>query len=150
MNEETVWPNKTGIDEPSTEPLSLADLADTLLAAKEAKRVAAEAESAANKEIERVELLLIAAMAEQEIEKFAHANQLFFPVVQSFPSVVKELEDGFIAWLTERNEQGIYKYTVHSQTLKGFYNQHDEWHEELSEKGFLKVHEKIRIGTRKQ
>ena len=60
----------------------------------------------------------------------------------------KEVEGRFIEWLQERNEDGIYKLTVHPQTLKAFYNQHDEWHEELS--AFLKVHEKIRIGTRTQ
>ena len=135
-------------DETTTEILVLADLAAELMAAKGAKKAAEEAESAANKEIERIEQILVAQMALQEIEKFAAHGQLFFPIVQSFPAVDKEVEGRFIEWLQERNEDGIYRLAVHPQTLKAFYNQHDEWHEELS--AFLKVHEKIRIGTRAQ
>ena len=133
-------------EETTTEILVLADLAAELMAAKAAKKKAEEAESKANEEIAWIEMKLVEQMALQEIEKFAAHGQLFFPIVQSFPAVDKEVEGRFIEWLQERNEDGIYKLTVHPQTLKAFYNQHDEWHEELT--AFLKVHEKIRIGVR--
>jgi hypothetical protein len=129
---------------------NLADMALVLLGAKEAKKEAEKALETANKDIERIEGKLLEQMTAEDIDKFSAHGYLFSPLVQSFPSVNKELEPEFLEWLREHNEDGIYKLSVHAQTLKAFYNQHEEWHEELSEKGFVKVFEKIRIGTRAQ
>ena len=129
----------------------LADLAAKLMTEKRAKEAAAEAEKAANKEIERLEGIMLEQMGLQQIEKFAAHGQLFFPLVQQNPSVNKELEAEFFEWLREKNEDGIMKLTIHPQTLKSWYKEKsDNYAEELSEKKFLSVYERIRIGTRVQ
>jgi hypothetical protein len=132
-------------------PRSLADLADWLLNWKEAKSVAEDAVKKANEKVRELEQLVYAKMQEDQIEKFGHAGMLFFPTVNSFPSVVKEHEEAFFAWLKENGEDGICKYTVHPMTLRSWYkNNSDRFAEELAEKELVKVHEEIRIGVRKQ
>ena len=135
----------------TTEILVLADLAAELMGAKAAKKKAEEAQSAANKEIERIEQILIEQMAAQDIERFGAHGFLFFPIVQQNPAVNKELESEFFAWLEEKGESGIAKLTIHPQTLKAWYRENaDAYAEELSEKKYLSVFERIRIGTRTQ
>jgi hypothetical protein len=129
----------------------LADLAKLLMEQKAAKKAAEDATSTANKEIERLEGVMIEQMTLQEIDKFAAHGQLFFPLVQQQPSVNKEVEGAFFFWLEQRGEEGIIKRTIHPQTLKAWYKENaDSYAEELSEKKYLSVFEKVRIGTRTQ
>ena len=129
---------------------SLADLALVLLEAKEEKRKAAEAETAANKHIAELEQRIYEQMKREEIEKFGAHGYLFFPTIQQNPSVKKELEADFFIYLEEIGEDGIIKRTIHPQTLKSWYKEHEELAETLSEKGFVSVFEVIKIGTRVQ
>jgi hypothetical protein len=104
-----------------------------------------------NGKIELVEQQILQKMQEEELDKFACDDRLFYPIVQQQPSVNKEVEGAFFFWLEQRGEEGIIKRTIHPQTLKAWYKENaDSYAEELSEKKYLSVFEKVRIGTRTQ
>ncbi len=130
--------------------VKLSDLANLLISWRLSKENAEEVLRTANERIRQVESEIVAKMQEEEIDKFAHAGSLFYPRVESHPSVNKEQEALFHAWLEQHGEDGIVKRTVHPSTLKAWYKANaDRFAEELSEKGFVKVYEEIRIGVRK-
>ena len=130
---------------------SLADRAKILLEARRQKEVAEELLRTANLSIERAEQSLYEQMQQENIEKFAAHGMLFYPIVQAFPSVNKELENEFFEWLEAKNESGIIKRTIHNQTLRAWWSANsDQFAEEISANQFLKIYEKIRIASRKQ
>ena len=129
-------------------PTKLSDMADLLTAWRMVKEDSEARLSEANRKIREVEQVILAKLQEEELEKFVHNGKLFSPRVDSHPTVNKEFENEFYAWLDEHNEGGIAKRTANYQTLKSWYRQHPEFVEELSEKGFVKVHEEIRISVR--
>jgi len=128
----------------------LSDLADLLVSWRLSKENAEKLLSTANERIRQVEGEIVAKMQEEEIQSFSHNGSKFFPRVESHPSVNKDTEALFVEWLRQRNEDGIYKLSAHPSTLKSWYTQNaDKYAEELSEKGFVKVYEEIRISVRK-
>lgn len=128
----------------------LSDLADLLISYRMAKEDAEENLKRANEGIRAVEQSIVAKMQEEEIEKFAHNGSLFFPRVESHPTVNKEKEDDFFTWLEGQHEAGIIKRTIHPSTLKAWWKQNsDRFAEEITEREFLKVFEEIRISVRK-
>jgi hypothetical protein len=132
-------------------PTKLSDMADLLTAWRMVKEDSEARLSEANKKIREVEQVIIAKLQEEELEKFVHNGQLFYPYVSAHPGVNKEHEAEFYAWLRENGEDGIIKETVHPMTLKSWWKQNSErFAEELTGKELLKVHEEIRIGVRKQ
>lgn len=128
----------------------LSDLADVLISWKLAKENAEENLKNANQKIREVEQVIYAKMQEEEIEQFAHGGQLFYPYVNSFPRVAQGREDEYFAWLEEHGEAGVIKRVIHPQTHRSWWKNHEEFTEELTEKGLVEVHEEIRIGTRKK
>ncbi len=130
--------------------IKLSDLANLLISWRLSKENAEEVLRTANERIRQVEGEIVVKMQEEEIDKFAHAGQLFFPRVESHPSVNKEMEALFHTWLEQHNEDGIVRRTVHPSTLKAWYKQNaDKYAEELTEKNLVKVYEEIKISVRK-
>src|SRR5262245_60098743 len=115
----------------------LAELADGLMSWKAMKKSLEEQLSDTNKRIAEAEEAIYKKLQAEELEKFAHAGQLFYPYVEAHPSVNKEKEEAFFSWLEENNEDGIIKRSIHPMTLKGWYRQNvDRFAEALSENGF--------------
>ncbi len=128
----------------------LSDLADLLVSWRMSKENAEELLKKANENIRLVEQSIVAKMQEEEIDKFAHNGQLFFPRVESHPTINKEKEDDFFAWLEGQHEAGIIKRSIHPSTLKAWWKQNsDRFAEEITGKDYLKVFEEIRISVRK-
>jgi len=130
--------------------MSLSNMADLLLSYRLEKEDAEERLKRANERIRQVEGEIVATMQAEEIDKFGHDGFLFFPRVESHPSVNKDMEALFHTWLEQHGEDGILRRTVHPSTLKAWYKQNaDRFAEELSEKGLVKVYEEIRVSVRK-
>lgn len=128
----------------------LSDLADLLTSWRMSKEHHEEELKKANEKIRATEQLIVAKMQEEDIEKFAHNGSLFFPRVESHPTVNKEKEYEFFEWLHFHNEDGIVKPTIHPSTLKAWWKANsDRFAEEITEREFLKVFEEIRISVRK-
>src|SRR5574337_1321565 len=117
----------------------LSDLADLLMSWKLAKENAEEQLKKANERIRAAERLIYEKMQAEEIEKFAHAGMLFYPYVNSYPRCTPGKEDEYFAWLEEHGEGGIVKRSIHPQTHRSWFKQHEEFHEELTEKGLVDV-----------
>src|SRR3990167_6081004 len=91
--------------DPTTDDLLA--LSEVLVEQKRIKAEAAETEKKANEEIRSLESKMWTIMQAKDIQRFDHAGKLFYPIVNSFPSVVKEHESEFFAWLKENGEDGI-------------------------------------------
>jgi len=128
----------------------LSDLADLLVSFRLMKENGEKTVADANQGILATEQLIVEKLQEEDLDGFTHDGKRFGPVVTSHPAIDKEKEPQFIEWLQEHNEEGIYKYTCHNQTLKSWWNLNkDKYAEEITEKGLLKVFEQIRISVRK-
>lgn len=138
-------------DEVKTEPTTddLLALSEILVEHKSQKADFEKWLKNTNEKIRDLEAKMYAIMVEKDMMRFDHAGKLFYPIVQAFPSVVKEHESDFFVWLKENGEDGILKLSVHPQTLRSWYKTNMErFAEELAEKELLRVHEEIRIGVK--
>jgi hypothetical protein len=126
--------------------MKLSDLGDYLRHWKQVKHEAEEEKKAAELKIEAAELAIYEKAKAQDLERFTHDGYNFRPKVESYPRVNKEKEWDFNGWLFEKN----FRLTVHAPSLRGWYNAHSELYaEELMEKNYLSVFEKIKIGITK-
>lgn len=126
---------------------ALIRLSDSLLRLRQFKETIEAQLSDANKEIEQTEALMLASMEACRIDKFAHADKLFYPIVQSYPKILDQ--DKFYTWLEEHGEDGIIKRTVHPQTLRAWYKEQALEHgEQLVGERMIEAFEKIKVGVR--
>ena len=126
-------------------PPSLAELSDRLLAAYAEYDQSQEQETQANKDLDAISEKINTLLQEQDMQMYVRDGLKFEPELIPHPSIDRELEPGFQAWLKEIGEDGIYKTDVHPKTLQAWYKRNDHLHEEISNKGFLKVFNRIRV-----
>lgn len=137
--------------EVKADELDLNAMALALLALRQQKADAEAALSGINKALEEHEQKLVQAMQVLERTKFDLDGKLFFLQTSSFPKVNKEREGDFYGWTKDHNEDGIYKMTVHPQTLRSWFTKlREELQAEIVEKGLLQVFEKIGVHVRSQ
>ena len=126
--------------------MEMQELVATLFALKEEKSRAESAVDQVKSEISIVEQQLIDMMVEtgQTSAKFAEIGSVSL-TVQSIPSIKDE--DLFFNFLKETKQDGMIKYTVNSNTLRGWWNTLEN---ELSPDDIgLDVYKRPRINTRR-
>jgi dsRNA-specific ribonuclease len=126
--------------------MKLSELGDYLRHWKQVKHEAEEEKQAAERKIEAAEAAIYEKTKAQDLERFTHGGYNFKPKVESYPRVNKENEWEFNGWMYERN----FRLPIHPPSLRGWHNHHSEQYaEELVEKNYLSVFEKITISVTK-
>lgn len=138
--------DKKPVEMDASNDLRMKELAVQLMEAKAKKKAAAEAEAAANKEIDAIDEELSQMMVTRGVDLFRiNGIGTFFTQDINYPSVSNQ--DAFIEWLDTEGMGAIAKRTVHPQTLKGWVN--DRLKEGQSISPYVNNFIKTRVSTRK-
>lgn len=134
------------------EQTQIFDLADQLKACKDKKKELDAQAKELTTEIERLDLALSDAMAEQEVDKFSRNGSTFYLNTRLYASPAAGRKDELFQALKDNGYGAIVTETVNANTLASFVKEQMEENNEeipawLSEK--ISTYEKVSVGIRK-
>lgn len=96
---------------------------------------------------DKQEELVFNMMFNLDVQSLKIEDKLVYRKIDSFPGIIDQ--DAFFKFLRDNGEDALIKEVVHPKTLKSWFTEYIQDHEDVDFSNMLKVFEKNSIGIRK-